>query len=254
MESKASGPRKTVGKDEQRYYGKRQCMALFATRPLDIINIHLVQTRVREFAPLLKWCAERKKAYHICDSAELEKMARSQHHEGIVILARKRFLHKEAEFFELIQKQQPRQLVHLNGVENPHNLGAMLRSAAFFGLHHISIENPEGLSLPAASCRVAEGGAEEVEVAGCRDSVEHLQRLQAMGYRVVCLENNAKTDLSRLDTEQATVVVLGAEDTGIHPDVLRLADQSVRISGNGKLSSLNVASAASIVFHHLACH
>lgn len=247
-------PRKTVSKDEQRYYGRRACLAIFDQRPGDIINIHLLQSRVRDFSHVLKWCAEKKKAYHICEAAELEKMAKTQHHEGVIILARKKSILREEPFLEIVQKDQPRNIIHLNGVDNPHNLGAMIRSASFFGLSMISIENPDGASLSSAAYRIAEGGAEDVTLGGCQTSTEHLRLLKSRGYRIVCLENHAKTDLSRLKNDVPTVFVLGAEDVGIAPAVLKMADLHVRISGNGLVTSLNVATAASIAFHHLACH
>jgi TrmH RNA methyltransferase len=245
--------KKTVGKDEQRYYGQRQCATLFKLRPQDIINVHLLKPMTKEFSTLLKWCADHRKAYHYCESDELDKLAKSQHHEGIVVLAKKKALLDEQTFTAAVTKEEPQHIVLLDGVENPHNLGAILRSAAFFGINFICIEHPDAKALPAVSCRIAEGGAEFLICGRTAQSDQMIHALKKLGYRIIILENHAKTDLDRLKTGTKTVFVLGAEGRGVARLVKSLADQEIRITGNGSIGSLNVAAAASVVFHHLSC-
>jgi tRNA G18 (ribose-2'-O)-methylase SpoU len=73
-------------KGEIKVYGRNACAALWQHRAADIVRVYVTEPMLKDFGPLLKWCAKNKKAYHVLDNASMEKVAQSVHHEGVVIL------------------------------------------------------------------------------------------------------------------------------------------------------------------------
>ncbi|MFI5400742.1 MAG: TrmH family RNA methyltransferase [SAR324 cluster bacterium] len=134
----------------------------------------------------------------------------------------------------------------LDGVENPHNLGAILRSAAFFGAGGVLVGGvAPGTPVNPAAIRTAEGGAEYVCVAAAADLAATLSAQPANGWRVLGLE----TDGAPFPRERPTapiLLVLGHEHEGLRPAIRQACSAVYRISGEGTLASLNVSVAAGV--------
>jgi TrmH RNA methyltransferase len=241
------------GDDEQKFHGRHACHALFARRPDDVIRVYLLEERVREFGPLLKWCADQRRAYHIVEAENLERLAETVHHQGIVILARKRRTWGEDGFREAVAAGQVTgTLLFLDGVQNPHNLGSILRTSAHFGVTAIlgSAEHLPGVTASAA--RVAEGGAEAVPLVRLRNPKETLQALKIAGYRLLAATSHPGGNVYAANIPDRSVVILGNEVVGVSPEIAALADGSLQIPGTGAVESLNVAVACGILLSEAA--
>lgn len=228
---------------ELKYYGVAACQSLWQKRPDDIIRIYLEEERLKEFSPLLKWAAGQRLTYHIVADKDLEKLTESIHHQGICILARepKPFGYREL-ITELKTRQEPILIAWLDGVENPHNLGAILRSCAHFGIPYIL---GEAMKLPSASpsaCRVAEGGAEYVKLVKLPDRNKVLAELRKLGFEMLTTAANGHSVYEHPFATR-TIVVMGAEVTGVSKIMHELADGKIKLPGTGHVESLNVASA-----------
>lgn len=232
---------------ELKYYGVAACQSLWQKRPDDVIRIYLEEARLKEFSPLLKWAASQRLTYHIVKDTDLEKLTESIHHQGICILARepKPFIFKDL-LAELKTRQEPILIAYLDGVENPHNLGAILRSCAHFGIPYIL---GEALKLPAASpsaCRVAEGGAEYVKLVKLSDRTRALNDLQRIGFKILTTAANGNSVYQHHFAERS-ILVMGAEVSGVSRSMNELADGKLKLPGTGNVESLNVASAFTAV-------
>jgi TrmH RNA methyltransferase len=135
----------------------------------------------------------------------------------------------------------------LDGVQNPHNLGSILRSAAHFGCGGVIGEAAQLPPLSAAALRVAEGGAESVPLVAVEDPFATLGALKKLGVRVVSTTSRAETPIAAAGLSRDVVLILGSEAEGVSPRLARLADLQVRIPGCGAVQSLNVAVACGIV-------
>lgn len=234
-------------KNEMLFYGFHQTQALFKMRKNDIIRVNCTQERLKEFSPLLKWCAQNKKAYHIVTAQDLENISESVHHEGIVVLARSKPLLEEKDLY-LAQQKKREPLVILDQVTNPHNVGAIMRVMAHFGFKHLisSAQNPMQLSSSAA--RVSEGGFEHVSCTFFEDEARFLKQLKKLGYLTVGTVPGAKQSLYGLKIpSRAFAFFLGNEVSGLSKDLIRQLDQSVVIPGTHMVQSLNVAMACGLV-------
>lgn len=231
-------------KGEVKVCGRSACRALFGARPGDVIRVYLEKRVKKDFSQLLAYCAKQRLAYHLVDADELTKVAATEHHEGICILARA----FEPTFDELLEKigRGPACVLALDGVKNPHNLGAILRTAAHFGVLAVLRTKGDGRTPPSAH-RVAEGGAEVVPVIRVDDLKPAIERLSSIGFEVIATAADGRTDVFTHRFTKRTVIVLGAEREGVSKRVRRLADTTVSISGTGDVESLNVSASAAVL-------
>ncbi|HEY0720342.1 MAG TPA: TrmH family RNA methyltransferase [Gammaproteobacteria bacterium] len=243
----ASTPKKT-GARELKYYGTAACRALWQQRPDDVIRIYIEQALIKPFADLLKWAATQHKAYHVVSSEELEKITESVHHQGICLLARDK---PPTTFPALLKRlkteQRPQLLAYLDGVENPHNLGAIVRSCAHFGIHHILGEAGKLPRLSPSACRVAEGGAEFVELVALDQPLAQLKQLQQLGFTLLATAMQRGHDLYHYQFPPRTVLIFGAEERGVSQAMFKAADATLHIPGSGHVESLNVSVAFALI-------
>jgi TrmH RNA methyltransferase len=238
--------------DELKYHGRHACHALFANRPDDIIRVYATQERLKEFGPLLKWCAEQRRAYHIVETENLNRLADTVHHQGVVVLARKPKPQTEADLERIARSEIKRPILLLDGVQNPHNLGSILRTAAHFGVAAVIGQREQLPGVTASAARVAEGGMEVVPTIRLKDVPGALRLLKANGYRVLTSTSHPGGNVYGASLSAASVIVLGNEVSGVSPEVAALADASLQIPGTGAVESLNVGVACGVLLSEVA--
>lgn len=189
------------------------------------------------------------KPYREVSAVELTRIAGTPLHGGVVAIARPRPLAEfnPAAIPEWVRDDKP--ILVLDRIGNPHNLGAILRIAAFFGIARVLLaDHPDQARPSDASYRVAEGGFEYVQL--IRTPLPASLRDLRRGYRVIGATATAGDDLARLHRTAAPLaIVLGNEQTGLDPKTLAGCDQLVTIRGSGYVQSLNVAAAAAILIY-----
>ena len=138
----------------------------------------------------------------------------------------------------------------LDGVGNPHNLGAIARTAAFFGLGRMVLADRPDQALPSdAAYRVAEGGLEHLAVYRARLPTALVGLRPA--YRILGTSLAGASAPVGRGVRGPVALVLGNENAGLDPETLAACDKVVRIPGSGRVQSLNVASAAAILIYLL---
>jgi TrmH RNA methyltransferase len=232
----------------ERTFGLEAAMALMRVRPSDVRRLAYHADLGPRLAPTLRELAARRVAYTEKDDAELRAIAGSTHHEGIVVEALEREVLDERGVIDRFGVDRgPLRLVALDGVENPHNVGAIVRTAAFLGVHgvivHATIEQPFG---PAA-IRVAEGGAEHLALARVDDLASLCRALAGRGVSILGTDAAATEDARAFDYPRRALVVLGSEAAGVSVAVRRTLSHTVGVRGSGAVESLNVSVAAGIV-------
>jgi TrmH RNA methyltransferase len=235
-------------KSEEKFHGVRACEALFARRPQDIIRVYVTADRRRQFGDLLEYCARERKGFQVVEPENLERLTGSIHHEGIAILARQL---RRWDLSDLLREIDSGRLVgpllHLDGVQNPHNLGSILRTAAHFGVAAVLGATGGLPPLSPAAVRVAEGAAESVPVCDLADPVADLKRLKKAGYRIATTSSHRGDLVHSASLDGRLVLVLGSEGGGISKPIDALADLRLKIPGTGAVESLNVSVACGIL-------
>lgn len=246
--SKPPAERHETPRKELKYYGSAACLALWRQRPHDLVRIYLEERCIPQFAPMLQWAAAKRRAYHLVSGEDLERLTQSIHHQGICVLAREQVGLRFEEWLPRLHREEaPSLLVYLDGVENPHNLGAILRTCAHFGVRYVLGMEGRLPNFSPAACRVAEGGAEQVLPVLLRRAVRQLRELQQQGYELIATTAGQGGDLYRHALRRSTIIMMGNEGEGIHPHLLEAADHRLRIPGSGRVESLNVSVAFGII-------
>jgi TrmH RNA methyltransferase len=236
-----------VERKELKYHGANACLALWRERPEDIIRVYVEQARLPEFSELLKWVASQRKAYHLVERDDLERLTETVHHGGICVLAREREEYGFAKMRQRLRDEKGRVLLlYLDGVENPHNLGAILRACAHFGVRFVLGAAGRLPRVSASACRVAEGGAEVVDIVYLPRPLADLRLLQQDGFTLVGTTVARGRSVYDYLFPPRTILVLGSEEHGMSPQLRELTDATLRIPGTGTVESLNVASACAV--------
>ena len=233
-------------RDEGKIYGVNACLAFFARRPDDLVRLWIAKGADRRLGDVMKFCAARRLAYHIVENEELERVTESTHHEGVCMLVRRNRPWNPAEWTQERLKKGPCCVLGLAGVSNPHNVGNILRSAAHFGSPAICLENP-GAAMSGAAVRVAEGGAETVDVVKAGGWPATFSLFREAGFAIVATSSHGGIDLFEAQLPDRCLVLIGAEGEGLARGLVMAADMQVRISGTGAVESLNAAASAAVL-------
>ncbi len=242
----SSGLLKQQEQQESRVHGENACRVCFTERPESVVKMYLQAEYATRFADVMKYLAANKKAYHLVDAAELEKIAGSQHHGGVVLVVKKRDNLSVGAYLTANRQRKQDCLLALDGVGNPHNLGASARSCAHFGVSGIVMTEPDLLQSGAAA-RTAEGGLEFIQGLSCENLPLALQLCKQAGYTLITTSSHAGKSLYQTKLPAKVVIVFGEEMDGVSQAVANNAEIALQIPGTGKVESLNVSVAASLI-------
>lgn len=237
--------------DALRVAGLAAVTALFERGAERVERLFFAPEMSRAVGRLCRALGQAHKPYRQVGADELARIAGTAMHGGVVALARPRpVVPLDAELAAQDAATVPL-LVILDGIGNPHNLGAIVRSAAFFGLDRLVLSaHPAQAGVSDAVYRVAEGGLEHVQLFKASGLPGALRQLRA-GYRVVGTALGRGRTLATLPRDRPVAVVLGNEERGLDQATLDACDEVVTIPGSGWVQSLNVAATAAVLIHDL---
>ncbi|MER2052292.1 MAG: TrmH family RNA methyltransferase [Stenotrophomonas sp.] len=238
------------GNDELRLYGWNAVQALFEHRPQALRKLYLTESLIPRMQPVLKWCVANRVGYRVVEDGDLNKLAATTHHEGLVADVLRAPMLELDEWLATLPAGAPVLALWLDGVGNPHNFGAILRSAAHFGVAGLLLPPGSTLALSGAAARVAEGGAESVPLVRLPELPEAMAQLRAAGIGLAATLVEGGKDLFATELPQRLVYVMGAEGEGMDRDLADDCDLQVSIPGSGTVESLNVASATAVLLAH----
>jgi len=232
-----------AARSEVRLYGLNAVDAVFRRRPDAIRKVYLLESRIPALKPLLAWCVKHRVGYRVVEEGDLERLAASSHHEGVVADV----LRVEPQPLDgWLHGLGPTALaIWLDGVGNPHNFGAILRTAAHFGAV-VLLPADSSLALSGAAARVAEGGAESVPLVRLPATRDAIARLHAAGFELAATVVRGGEDLFAARLPSRLVYVMGAEGEGMDAGLTAACDRRLSIPGSGAVESLNVAAATAV--------
>jgi 23S rRNA (guanosine2251-2'-O)-methyltransferase len=172
----------------------------------------------------------------------LDRASNSATHQGVVAFSAAQ---KYAELDKVVDGAQL--LVVLDGVEDPHNLGAIIRSAHAAGASAILVPDRRAAGLTETVAKAAAGALEHLPVVRVGNITQTLEALKKKGFWIYGLDERGDQVYSETDFATPTVVVLGGEGQGLHQLVKKHCDVLLRIPMAGAIASLNVSVAAGIV-------
>lgn len=194
---------------------------------------------------LISSAESRKVALIACDADRLDRMAGSRRHQGVAAVIDARSVYVSVEDV-LDTLNEPALLLVLDGIQDPHNLGACLRVADAFGVHAVIAPKDRAVGLTAAVHKVASGAADTVPYIVVTNLARTLRELKERNVWIFGTADDAGHDLSNFRIEGPVAWVLGSEEKGMRRLTRETCDQLVRIPMQGSVESLNVSVSAGI--------
>ena len=239
--------------EDLKVIGPRAVEALFRFAPDRALRFFYTEETARMAGPFCSQLARMRKPYRQVSLEEMAKISGTPLHQGMVAIAQpKPEKRLDARALEALRKKGGVHFV-LDGVGNPHNLGAIARSLAFFGFKTLILtDHPDQAGLSSAAFRVAEGGLDALEVYRAPGfwslMAEHGDRFRRVG--TALSEKGVGLDALQKGRE-ATLVILGNEERGLPRKSLDQCSEILTLPGSGIIQSLNVAQTAAILAYGL---
>jgi 23S rRNA (guanosine2251-2'-O)-methyltransferase len=220
------------------------------SRALDHVSVAREREARRD--PRMEAVLELCRAKGIRVSAEpreqLTRHAKTDAHQGIVAFLRERKLLALEDLLALPAGPSGyRFFLALDGVEDPHNLGALLRSADGSGVDGVILPERRSAPLSGTTAKSSAGASEHVRIAQVVNLTRALETLKKHHVWVIGLDERGTPDYTDFDFKQDCCLVLGSEGSGLHELVKRTCDHLLRIPMAGSVSSLNVSVAGAVV-------
>jgi 23S rRNA (guanosine2251-2'-O)-methyltransferase len=187
--------------------------------------------------------------YQFVERPALDRMSKQKNHQGFIAIVNE-FKYSEVE--QIVSEgykngKQPFVLI-LDGIEDPHNLGNIIRTAECMGVCGIIIPKNRAVGVTETVVRVSAGAVSTMKIARVTNINQEIQHLKDKGFWIFACELGG-VNVSQTNLKGPIAIVMGGENTGVHQLTLKLSDGVVSIPMFGKTNSLNVGSAAAMVLY-----
>ena len=224
--------------------------ALRSGRPLNKIFISKDIDRHSAVAEILHLAKQARVPIDNVPSESIKRMSLTGSAQGVIALAAaKGYLDVHDLLAISKKKNEPAFFIILDGLEDPHNLGAILRTADAAGVHGVVIPERRSVGLTETVAKVSAGAVEYVPVARAVNLNNAIRTLKDEGVWVIGIDEDAKRTFTQIDLTLPTAMVIGGEGKGISKLVKENCDDTASIPMKGKITSLNASVAAAIVMY-----
>lgn len=231
-------------------YGIHVLQRLLETKPQQILEIFISQSREDERVQyILRLSEQFNIAVHFLSRRELDLRLPSVNHQGVAARIRVQEIFNEQHLINLLSSQSHPLLLVLDGVQDPHNLGACLRVADAAGVTAVIIPKNKGVTLTPTVRKVSCGASETVPLIQVTNLVRCLKELKENGVWIIGSSLNATQSLYHVDLKDSVAVVLGSEGSGMRELTEKHCDILMHIPMLGIIESLNVSVAAGICLY-----
>ena len=200
---------------------------------------------------LIEQCRQLGVPVRFLSRPELERLAHSSNHQGVVAVASEK---KYSDLDSILSTRHSRHalVLVLDGIEDPQNLGAIIRTANAAGADGVVIPERRAAGVSPAVVKASAGAVEYLPIANVTNIGRTLEELKSSNIWTVGLDERATQLYDTLDYQMDCALVLGAEGKGLHELVRKKCDFLVSIPMTGKVASLNVSAAAAVVLYEIA--
>jgi 23S rRNA (guanosine2251-2'-O)-methyltransferase len=225
--------------DTRIVYGFHAVTSRVRQNPASVKEVYISQARHdRRIQELLKLLQEKNVKVMLIDDKRLDGLAGSDRHQGVVAQVE----NLRADFDQIFENLTPNDtLLALDGITDPHNLGACLRVADAMGVRAVIAPKDRAAGITPTVSKVASGAAETIPYIMVTNLSRALKEFQEHGIWIIGADSEAREDIFSSKISGPIAWVLGAEDTGLRRLTKESCDQLVRIPMQGSVESLNVS-------------
>ena len=196
---------------------------------------------------IVKECRERRITVHTVEKSALDRLSPSGRHQGVLAISTE-FTYSE--FDELLENKSEKGLliILLDGIEDPHNLGAIIRVAECAGADGIIIPRRRSCGVTDTAVKVSSGASSYVKIAKVANINDAVRELKERGVTVFAADMDGES-IYKTDLRGDVAFVIGGEGSGVHALTRKLCDGVVSLPQNGKVNSPNASVATGIVVY-----
>jgi 23S rRNA (guanosine2251-2'-O)-methyltransferase len=214
---------------------------VFVLKGKDEKSVHNIVTQARRFGASIQFCQRKT----------LDDMVDSVQHQGIVAKVKPGKVYNENDLAKIVEAHNQPFLLILDGVTDPHNLGACLRTADGAGVHAVIVPKDNSASLTPVVRKVACGAAEVIPLIQVTNLARTLRDLQALGVWIVGTAGEADKNIYECKLNGPMALVMGAEDKGMRRLTREHCDELIKLPMAGSVSSLNVSVATGVCLYEI---
>jgi 23S rRNA (guanosine2251-2'-O)-methyltransferase len=243
--------RSSAATEREIVYGVEPIRELIASAPAAIRVLYVKTGDERRFAPEIDLVRTSGGRVEFADDTGLERLAGpTARHQGIAALMR------EYEYtpLETILAEKPDPVVLVDGVTDPRNLGALMRSAEGAGVSALVLARDRTAGITPAAVKSSSGAWIHLKISRCGNVARTIEQFKEAGYWTAALAPGGTTSIYELDTTRKLAIIVGSEGKGVREIVKKNADFIVNIPMRGKVGSLNVSVAAGVALFEIARH
>ncbi|MBD2844743.1 23S rRNA (guanosine(2251)-2'-O)-methyltransferase RlmB [Paenibacillus sp. IB182496] len=216
----------------------------------EINKLWVAEGAQKNMQPLLGEAKKQGIVVQQVDKRKLDQLAPGIQHQGVLAQAAP---YRYAEVDELLARAQSRGetplLLVLDEIEDPHNLGSIIRTAECTGVHGVIIPKRRSAMLTATTLKTSAGAAEHVPVARVTNLVQTIERLKQDGVWIAGADATAPQNVYQTDLQLPLAIVIGSESKGLGRLIREKCDFLVRLPMRGRLNSLNASVAAGVLMY-----
>jgi 23S rRNA (guanosine2251-2'-O)-methyltransferase len=234
--------------NKQFIFGLHSVFALLQKQPERVIRLCVQQDRDdQKLNPILELAKKFDVPMQHVTRQELNRMTQDANHQGIVAFCNKARIYAESDLAFLLEKiAGPPFVLILDGIQDPHNLGATFRSADASGVHAIIAPRDKSVGLTPVVCKVASGAAETIPFVQVTNLARAMEALKALGIWIYGADAKSQQTLYQTDLSGPLAIALGAEGSGLRRLTQEHCDVLLKIPMQGSVASLNVSVAAGV--------
>ncbi len=184
------------------------------------------------------------------DRRQLEEIAQTENHQGVIAVVPP---YEYCEIEDILKEAKEREeepfILILDGIEDPHNLGSIIRTAETAGVHGIIIPKRRAVAVNATVSKVSSGAVEHMKIARVNNISDTIEELKKCGLWICGTDINTDKYYYNQDLTGALAIVIGNEGNGISERVKKNCDFLVKIPMKGKITSLNAAVSTGIIIY-----
>jgi 23S rRNA (guanosine2251-2'-O)-methyltransferase len=236
----------------ERLYGIHPILEALRAAERQIEEIYLQHGRKgREIDDILRLAKSKRVPVNFRPREALDRLTGASQHQGAVaVVAAKAYVSFEDLLAEMARKKDPLVLI-LDGIEDPHNLGAILRTAEAAGVDGVIIPERRAIGLTATVAKVSAGAVEYLPVVRVVNLSQTIERLKKENFWIYALDVEGEKTFLSIDYRGPLALVIGGEGRGIRPLVAAHCDGRIHIPMKGRVSSLNASVAAGVLLYEV---
>ena len=220
-----------------------------AGRDIDVLRLLSSMKLRAEMEEIARVCGAR---LVLCDRVELDAIAGSRHHQGVVAeVGERREYNEDWLESKFAQPAATSLLLALDGIEDPRNLGACVRTAAAAGVDALLLPKSRGVRMTPVAEKVASGGTATLPIVRVSNLVRRLDWLRDRGMQVIGAHGRASRAWDQASYHEPTVLVVGSEGKGLRKLTIDTCDQLVSLPVAGGIQSLNVSVATGVLLYEV---